>query len=889
MASSSLKLSLILLCTIFFFSTTYALNISSSTTDTSSLDTKISAIKNFCHGTPHPDACFNSLKLSISINISPKIIDYLLQTLQFAISEAGKLTNLFLSSNIVEKQRGTIQDCIELHQITLSSLQGSVSKIRESDSRKLADARAYLSAALTNKITCLEGLDSASGSLKPTLVNSLIATYMHVSNSLSILSRPNPSPSPKKATNKNRRLLGLFPKWLSRKDRRILQTSAEEYDPTDVLTVAADGTGNFSTITDAINFAPTNSYDRIIIYVKEGVYEENVEIPTGKTNIVLVGDGSNLTVITGNRSVGDNWTTFRSATLAVSGDGFLARDLTVENSAGPEKHQAVALRDFDHIQERRRMERERKFRKRVTIGAISAFVLVVMIAAGVFAAVTIPKNNKLDKPKEVSKVGKLIATVCNVTEYKNSCNDTLTKAVHQHPTSLEPRQFLKYAMAAASEEAGKAFDKINGLKFDDPKEQTAWEYCKELAEQAKGEFDRSLGGVVLKESFGLRNLTSRASDLKSWLSAVISYGEMCSDAFPEGQKRTDMEKLWTVTRHLTDNSLALVTQFTNYISSMDLRDQQTGRRLLQETNGHSVDNEVPLVTEETNGHSVDDYIPPEWMIQDQLHSGRHLLEEETNGHSVDDYIPPDVVEQTDGHSLDEEGFPAWITAGDRRMLAQPGRSNRPKPNIIVAKDGSGNYKTVSEAIKAVPKQFTGRFVIYVKEGIYDEKVVIPYGMSNITMYGDGSQKSIITGNKGTKDGLLLHQTSTIQILGHRFMAQSIGFRNTAGLSKEQAVAAQVQSDCAIFINCRFEGYRDTLWAATHRQFYKKYNSFKSYIKANWLEEQAYRRRTRKRLIIITLSFIVLIMIITGALVGTLVPMKSTATSKENIPSPTYSS
>ncbi|KAK4854243.1 hypothetical protein QYF36_021008 [Acer negundo] len=53
------------------------------------------------------------------------------------------------------------------------------------------------------------------------------------------------------------------------------------------------------------------------------------------------------------------------------------------------------------------------------------------------------------------------------------------------------------------------------------------------------------------------------------------------------------------------------------------------------------------------------------------------------------------------------------------------------------------------------------------------------------------------------------------------MALTIGFRDTAGSSKEQAVAAQVQSDCAIFINCRFEGYQDTLWAATHRKFYKK--------------------------------------------------------------------
>jgi pectinesterase len=113
---------------------------------------------------------------------------------------------------------------------------------------------------------------------------------------------------------KNRRLLG-FPKWMSKKDRRILQSDEDEYDPSEELIVAADGTGNFSTITDAINFAPNNSYDRIIIRVREGVYAENVEIPIYKTNIVLLGDGTDVTFITGNRSVVDGWTTFRSATL----------------------------------------------------------------------------------------------------------------------------------------------------------------------------------------------------------------------------------------------------------------------------------------------------------------------------------------------------------------------------------------------------------------------------------------------------------------------------------------------------------------------------------------------------------------------------------------------
>ncbi|KAF7837601.1 putative pectinesterase/pectinesterase inhibitor 12 [Senna tora] len=118
----------------------------------------------------------------------------------------------------------------------------------------------------------------------------------------------------------------------------------EEYGGEDVIVVAGDGTGNFSTINEAVNFAPNNSMERIVIYVKAGVYEENVEIPSYKTNLILLGDGTDVTLITANRSVADGWTTFRSATLAVSGEGFLARDIAIENKAGAEKHQAVALR-----------------------------------------------------------------------------------------------------------------------------------------------------------------------------------------------------------------------------------------------------------------------------------------------------------------------------------------------------------------------------------------------------------------------------------------------------------------------------------------------------------------------------------------------------------------
>lgn len=101
--------------------------------------------------------------------------------------------------------------------------------------------------------------------------------------------------------------------------RKLLEpVVGDEVVVNDIVTVSKDGTGNFTTINDAIAAAPNKSSSAdgyFLIYVTQGVYEENVSIDKKKTYLMVVGDGINKTIITGNRSVVDGWTTFNSATF----------------------------------------------------------------------------------------------------------------------------------------------------------------------------------------------------------------------------------------------------------------------------------------------------------------------------------------------------------------------------------------------------------------------------------------------------------------------------------------------------------------------------------------------------------------------------------------------
>ncbi|KAL1222221.1 putative pectinesterase/pectinesterase inhibitor 59 [Cardamine amara subsp. amara] len=168
-------------------------------------------------------------------------------------------------------------------------------------------------------------------------------------------------------------------------------------------------------------------------------------------------------------------------------------------------------------------------------------------------------------------------------------------------------------------------------------------------------------------------------------------------------------------------------------------------------------------------------------------------------------------------TADRSDFPTWISDKDRRLLRGV------KANLVVAKDGSGHFKTVQEAIDVAGRRkvTSSRFIIYIKRGIYQENINVRLNNDNIMLVGDGMRATIITGGRSVQGGYTTYNSATAGIEGLHFIAKGLTFRNTAGPAKGQAVALRSSSDLSIFYKCSIEGYQDTLMVHSQRQFYRE--------------------------------------------------------------------
>ncbi|XP_043705950.1 pectinesterase-like [Telopea speciosissima] len=234
------------------------------------------------------------------------------------------------------RQQAALADCVELMDLSIHRVKDSAVAIGGGSTKSsLADAHAWLSSVLTNHETCLDGLNGgpAQSSMEAHLQDLIARARTSLAMFTAML------PSDEEAF---RSLQGGFPSWVTRKDRKLLNSLPKSI--TANVVVASDGSGKYKTVQEAVAAAPNNGNTRYVIYVKKGTYKENVQVGKTKKNLMFVGDGMDSTIITGSLNVADGSTTFNSATVAVVADGFIAQDIWFQNTAGPQKYQAVALR-----------------------------------------------------------------------------------------------------------------------------------------------------------------------------------------------------------------------------------------------------------------------------------------------------------------------------------------------------------------------------------------------------------------------------------------------------------------------------------------------------------------------------------------------------------------
>lgn len=144
-------------------------------------------------------------------------------------------------------------------------------------------------------------------------------------------------------------------------------------------------------------------------------------------------------------------------------------------------------------------------------------------------------------------------------------------------------------------------------------------------------------------------------------------------------------------------------------------------------------------------------------------------------------------------------------------------------HIMVAADGSGEFTSVQEAVNSIRAYMSDTTYMFIRNGTYREKIVIPSWVTNLYMKGESADRTVITWNDHARiRNMGTFRTYTVWVLGSGFTAEDITFENNAE-QLGQAVAVHVDADRVVFRRCRFLGNQDTLLTANQesRQYYEE--------------------------------------------------------------------
>lgn len=131
--------------------------------------------------------------------------------------------------------------------------------------------------------------------------------------------------------------------------------------------------------------------------------------------------------------------------------------------------------------------------------------------------------------------------------------------------------------------------------------------------------------------------------------------------------------------------------------------------------------------------------------------------------------------------------------------------------IVVSRDGTGNFRTLQEAIESARAFMDYTVTIYVKNGVYKEKVIVPSWVENIDIIGEDRDKTIITyDDHANINKMGTFRTYTVKVEGSDIIFKNLTIENNAA-QLGQAVALHTEGDRLKFINCRILGNQDTIY------------------------------------------------------------------------------
>lgn len=322
----------------------------------------------------------------------------------------------------------------------------------------------------------------------------------------------------------------------------------------------------------------------------------------------------------------------------------------------------MAFQDFDQITERRKAVNARKLKKKIII-AVVAVILLVLIIVAALVIMNKMKTNKTTK--------------------------TASKPAAAAPKKDAPKKDPPPKKAPTNKQASTSAkivkEMCGGTDYKDK--------CNEVFSKASSDFLISRPKQVIKTvisgaSDEAKAAFTKASELTFNSNEEKAAFEDCKALFEDAKEELE-ESMYQVGNSTASGKMR--TGVLNSWLSAVISYQQTCIDGFPDGNAKSQMKKTLQSTKELTSNSLA-------MIS-------LLSELKAPGSGGSSGASRRLLEQ------DTDGFPTWLTHDERRMLKK--NDEKPTPNVTVAKDGSGNYKSISEALSAMPEKYKGRFVYLV--------------------------------------------------------------------------------------------------------------------------------------------------------------------------------